>query len=111
MALGQCCETLTARLKSENSALRAGHLRPPTFERLGQISASTLVLIGEHDQPEFQAAVSALNARIPDSIKVMVLGAGHMANMDRPRRVTSAILHFLAGSSRAATWDSLNVRP
>jgi pimeloyl-ACP methyl ester carboxylesterase len=70
-------------------------IRPPTFERLGQISAPTLVLIGERDQHEFQAASNTLDERIPDSIKITVPGAGHMANMDKPQRVTREMLTFL----------------
>jgi pimeloyl-ACP methyl ester carboxylesterase len=70
-------------------------IRPPTFERLGQISAPTLVLIGERDQNEFQAASNVLDERIPDSTRVVVPGAGHMANMDKPLRVTRETLTFL----------------
>jgi pimeloyl-ACP methyl ester carboxylesterase len=70
-------------------------IRPPTFSRLGQIAARALVLIGERDENEFQAASAALDEHIPDSTKVVIPGAGHMANMDRPRPVTFETLRFL----------------
>lgn len=74
-------------------------IRPPTFSRLGQITAPTLVLIGELDTNEFQAASDALDQHIPDSTKVVIPGAGHMANMDQPLVVTFEILKFFLGSS------------
>lgn len=70
-------------------------IRPPTFSRLGQITAPTLVIIGELDQPEFQAASDALDQFIPNSTKVVIRGAGHMANLDKPRAVTREVLKFL----------------
>jgi 3-oxoadipate enol-lactonase len=70
-------------------------IRPPTFERLDQIAAPTLVMVGEFDQPEFQAAADALDERIPDSTKLVIANAGHMANLDQPRATTRALLRFL----------------
>lgn len=70
-------------------------IRPPTFSRLGQITAPTLVLIGKLDTNEFQAASDALDHYIPNSTKVVIPGAGHMANMDKPLTVTWQILEFL----------------
>lgn len=71
-------------------------IRPPTFDRLHQIAAPTLVMVGALDQPEFQAAAEALDTRIPDSTRLVIADAGHMANLDRPRKTTHAILRFLA---------------
>ncbi|MBC8078627.1 MAG: alpha/beta fold hydrolase [Chloroflexales bacterium] len=77
-------------------------IRPPTFERLDQIVAPTLVLVGERDQPEFQAAAAALDQHIPDSRKVVIERAGHMANLDQPRATTRELLWFLR-------WPTMNV--
>ncbi|MBC7928263.1 MAG: alpha/beta hydrolase [Bryobacteraceae bacterium] len=70
-------------------------IRPPTFTRLGQITAPTLVMVGEKDHQEFQAAADALQQYIPGSKKVVIPGAGHMANHDEPLEVTWEILEFL----------------
>jgi 3-oxoadipate enol-lactonase len=70
-------------------------IRPPTFSRLGQITSPTLVLIGELDEHEFQAAADALDQNIPNSVKVVVPDAGHMTNLDKPVLVTVRILEFL----------------
>jgi pimeloyl-ACP methyl ester carboxylesterase len=76
-------------------------VRPPTFSRLAQVTAPTRVLIGALDEHEFQAAAEALDAGIPLSEKIVIPGAGHMANMDRPLRVTAEILRFLLGGGRS----------
>lgn len=78
-------------------------IRPPTFSRLGQITAPTLVLIGDLDENEFQAASDALAKYIPDSTKVIIPEAGHMANMDKPLTVTFEILKFLLIVTRGHT--------
>jgi 3-oxoadipate enol-lactonase len=70
-------------------------IRPDTFNRLSLITAPTLVLVGELDQNEFQAAASALDQLIPHSTKKVIAGAGHMANLDRPLAVTLGIVSFL----------------
>ncbi|MBM7786374.1 alpha/beta fold hydrolase [Tenggerimyces flavus] len=74
----------------------AFQIRPPTFSRLGQVRAKTLVLIGTLDEPEFQAASTALDTFIPRSTRIDLPGAGHMSNMERPLPVTLATLFFLA---------------
>lgn len=78
-------------------------IRPPTFSRLGQITAPTLVLIGALDQHEFQSASDALDQYIPNSSKIVIPGAGHMANMDEPLAVTFEILKFLLVATRGHT--------
>jgi pimeloyl-ACP methyl ester carboxylesterase len=54
------------------------------------------VLVGELDQHEFLVAAKALDELIPDSTELVIPGAGHMANLDRPLDVTLAILTFLS---------------
>jgi pimeloyl-ACP methyl ester carboxylesterase len=76
-------------------------IRPPTFTRLSQIVAPTLVLIGEFDTHEFQAAADALHQGIAGSRKIVIPDAGHMANMDEPVAVTREILRFLRRTAQA----------
>ena len=70
-------------------------IRPPTFSRLSEITAPTLLMVGELDHQEFQAATDALHHHIRDSVKVVIPGAGHMAHHDEPLEVTWKILEFL----------------
>jgi hypothetical protein len=55
-----------------------------------------VVEVGELDQQEFLAAAEALDELIPDSTQLFIPGAGHVANLDRPLKVTLSILSFLS---------------
>lgn len=68
---------------------------PPAIERLGEIRSPTLVIVGEHDLPDFHRVADALAAGIPAARKVVVPGAGHMSNMERPAEVNAELLVFL----------------
>jgi pimeloyl-ACP methyl ester carboxylesterase len=76
-------------------------IRPPTFTRLSQVVAPTLVLIGEFDTHEFRAAADALHEGIAGSRKIVIPDAGHMSNMDEPVAVTREILRFLRRTAQA----------
>ncbi len=69
---------------------------PPVLGRLNQISAPTLVMIGELDLIDFQLQADILDRDIPNSTKLVVPGAGHMSNMEKPEFVTNALLEFIA---------------
>ncbi len=70
-------------------------LQPPAIERLWQIRAPALAIVGERDLPDFHAIADTLQQRIPWARKVVVPGAGHMANMEAPEQVNEVILSFL----------------
>ena len=65
------------------------------FESLAAIRVPTLVLVGAGDTP-FRQATDVLAARIPGAEKIVVEGAGHAPNIDRPEVFNSAVRHFLA---------------
>ena len=75
--------------------LKVDTFTPPAEERLAEINAPTLVLIGELDLPPFQKHADLLAARIPGATKQEIEGSGHMSSMEQPAAVTSAILEFL----------------
>jgi pimeloyl-ACP methyl ester carboxylesterase len=68
---------------------------PPSMQRLHEIVAPTLVLVGELDVPRMQDNANALS-KIPGARKVVIADAGHMANMEKPAEVNEHILAFLA---------------
>ena len=74
-------------------------LERPARERLHEIAAPTLVIVGEEDLPDFHAIADVLTARIPRARKLVLPGAGHMANMDAPDAFNAAVLDFLASTS------------
>ena len=69
---------------------------PPAVERLQDVTAPTLVIVGELDIPRMQDNADKL-ATIPGARKVVVAGAGHMANLEQPEEVNRLILDFLGG--------------
>ncbi len=69
---------------------------PHAIYRLGEITAPTLVVVGERDMPDFLVVADTLARRIPGARKVVLPGVGHMANMEAPERFNAAVLAFLA---------------
>lgn len=61
--------------------------------RLSQITAPTLVLVGSED-PALEAA-HLTHTSIPGSQYVVIPGAGHMSNQDRPEEFNTHILEYL----------------
>jgi pimeloyl-ACP methyl ester carboxylesterase len=70
--------------------------QPPAIERLEQIRASALAIVGQRDTPDFHKIADILHQRIPSCRKVVAPGAGHLANMEAPEQVNEIILSFLA---------------
>jgi 3-oxoadipate enol-lactonase len=60
-----------------------------------ELRAPTLVLVGEQDLLSFHLFAEEMAARIPNARKVVIAGAGHMANMERPDAVNAALIAFL----------------
>ncbi|MFI0449927.1 3-oxoadipate enol-lactonase [Actinomadura sp. 6N118] len=72
-------------------------------ERLAEITAPTLVIAGAQDGPTPPADhAERLAAGIPDAALVVIEGAGHLANAERPEPVTRAITAHLD-----RTWKGL----
>jgi len=71
----------------------------PVMDELGQIRVPVLVLVGELDEPYLRAA-DVLAAKLPHARKVVLAGAGHIANLERREAFDRALLDFLAGLPR-----------
>jgi pimeloyl-ACP methyl ester carboxylesterase len=82
------------------AALRAFNtMIAPTFDlrdRLGLITAPTLVLTGAEDYIAGPAAAAEIAAGIARSRLAVVAGAGHFPWVEEPRQVRSEIARFLA---------------
>ena len=61
---------------------------------LPEIHVPTLVLVGALDQP-FLAATDYMAAKIPGAERVVLDGAGHASNIDRPKEFNAAVTRFL----------------
>jgi 3-oxoadipate enol-lactonase len=61
-------------------------------DRLGEIEAPTLVLVGEEDPVTPAEVFETLSDGIPNSQTVVVPQAAHLANVEQPEAVTAAVL-------------------
>jgi 3-oxoadipate enol-lactonase len=68
---------------------------PPAAQRLHEIGAPTLIVVGERDLPDFHVIADSLQ-QIPNARKVVLPGVGHMCNMENPSRFSEVVLDFLA---------------
>lgn len=97
----------TARLAQIIADYPCGHLlqddphfplEPPARERLHEVAAPTLVVLGAEDVPDMHAIADVLTTGISGARRAVLPHAGHMANMDAPEAFNRAVLDFLASS-------------
>jgi 3-oxoadipate enol-lactonase len=69
-------------------------VKPLAIDRLSEIAAPTLVIVGELDLPDFVSIAGTLARGIPGARKLVIPGVGHMANMEAPATVNRAITEF-----------------
>jgi pimeloyl-ACP methyl ester carboxylesterase len=82
-----------AQLRSQAGDARP--VEPPIAERLGEIAAPTLVMVGQHDQPHIRAAAQRLAFGISESRLVVIECAAHLVNLEQPRRCNAMLEAFL----------------
>ncbi len=78
-------------------ALEDYELEPerPAADRLGEIRAPTLVLVGDRDVPAMAAIADKLAAEIPAARKVVLEGADHLPSFRVPAELNRLLLDFL----------------
>lgn len=70
-----------------------------TFDRRGslpQITVPTLVVAGERDSNAPALMMEKMASKIPGARFVCLVGAGHLANLERPSAFNAALAEFLA---------------
>jgi pimeloyl-ACP methyl ester carboxylesterase len=68
---------------------------PPAVERLHEITASTLVVVGDADVPTVFDAVELLMEKIPHVRKAVIHDAAHLPNLEHPDEFNQVVLEFL----------------
>ena len=69
--------------------------KPLAGKRLNEIKVPTLLILGDRDVPQIRSNVEALEKGISGSQKIVIKGAGHMVNMEKPDMFNEALLTFL----------------
>jgi pimeloyl-ACP methyl ester carboxylesterase len=71
-------------------------LDPPAVGRLGEITAPTLIIVGEHDRPDTHKIAELLAAGIRRARLAVLPGCAHMPGMERPGLFNELVMDFLA---------------
>ena len=102
---GACPDDTKAKLRAMAAAqtregvtfaLLAMRDRPDRTPTLASIAAPTLVLVGERDGISPPDEMRAMAAAIRGSRFEMVIGAGHMSNVEQPERFNASLTRFLS---------------
>lgn len=71
-------------------------MQPPAAERLGEVRAPTLVLLGTADEPGGILNSRHVAAQVPGARLEEFEGVAHMIHMEQPERFNRLVLDFLA---------------
>lgn len=67
----------------------------PAVDRLNQINAPTLVIVGDQDDATIQQAANLLADEIPAADRLQIDGAAHLPNLEKPDQFYAAVVDFL----------------
>jgi pimeloyl-ACP methyl ester carboxylesterase len=81
----------------DNEAAELSWLVPNRGERLHEVTAPTLILVGERDQPDFAEMGRQMAERMPNARVEMLPGVAHLPPLEDPDSFLAAALPFLAG--------------
>ena len=70
-------------------------LDPPAAERLQEISAAMLVVVGDHDVLPVFDSVELLMEKVPHARKAVIHDAAHLPNLEHPDEFNRIVLEFL----------------
>jgi pimeloyl-ACP methyl ester carboxylesterase len=70
-------------------------LDPPAIDRLHEITAPTLVVVGDEDAPPIFDAVELLMEKVPHARNAVIHDAAHLPNLEHPEEFNRLVLEFL----------------
>jgi pimeloyl-ACP methyl ester carboxylesterase len=72
-------------------------LEPPAINRLSEVKAPTLIVVGDLDMPETLEIADLLERGIAGAKKTVIPGTAHHPNMEQPEEFNRIVLDFLRG--------------
>ncbi|HEY8058695.1 MAG TPA: hypothetical protein VID94_08080, partial [Acidimicrobiales bacterium] len=69
---------------------------PSAWDRLDQIAAPTLVMVGDLDLEDVRTTSEGLAERIPDATLEVLEGAAHLPHLERHPRLLELVTDFLS---------------
>jgi len=82
-------------LHTDWSSAESRPIARPAITRLGEITAPTLVIVGDHDLPHCLANADLITSKIAGSRKVIIKDAAHLPSLERPDEFNRIVLEFL----------------
>jgi pimeloyl-ACP methyl ester carboxylesterase len=73
----------------------AEHLDPPTSSRFAEVTAPTLVVVGDGEMPELAEQAALMARSIPGARLNVIRGGGHIVNMEQPEAYLHVVLEWL----------------
>src|SRR5438093_7347452 len=86
---------MDSNFDSDFGAAPIERLDPPAAERLHEITAPTLLVVGDEDAPPILDAVDMLMEKVPHARKVVIHDAAHLPNLEHPDEFNRIVLDFL----------------
>jgi 3-oxoadipate enol-lactonase len=75
-------------------------LKPPAIGRLGEIAVPTLVVIGDHDDPDLVKLADRFATEIPNASLVTIANAAHLPSLEHPDQFNRILSDFLIKSGQ-----------
>lgn len=82
-------------LKTDWASAEDRPLEPPAISRLEDISAPTIVIVGDEDLPHASANAEVITSRVPGSRRAIIKDAAHLPSLERPEEFNRLVLDFL----------------
>ena len=84
-----------SNFQSDFKSAPTDDLDPPAIGRLHEISAPTLVVVGDEDIPPIFDGVELLMEKMPHARKAVIHDAAHLPNLEHPHEFNRIVLEFL----------------
>ncbi len=83
--------------RGDDEDVQPVEMNPPAAGRLSEIHVPTLIIVGELDDPMIIKVADALEQNIAGAKRVVIPGAAHHPNVERPQEFNRAVIEFLEG--------------
>jgi 3-oxoadipate enol-lactonase len=84
-------------LKNDFDSAPEENLDPPAIERLEELSAPVLLVVGDEDVPPIFETTDLLMQRLNGARKAVIHDAAHLPNIEHPEEFNRIVLDFLLG--------------
>jgi pimeloyl-ACP methyl ester carboxylesterase len=86
---------MDSNFDSDFDSAPINQIEPRAAERLSEITASTLVVVGDEDAPPVFDAVDLLLEKVPHARKAVIHDAAHLPNLEHPEEFNRIVMEFL----------------